>query len=437
MSTTNNAESVADTRRVEGPVLQDRTNTQISAAGLEEKDEEIARLNGLLRGFTKNRGRGRKSAHDPPSDHEGSEPARKKTKTSKQPLIKLDADFVDYGRTIARFIGAFTHIRDVIEYGTKADCEMSGDEAEPDERLAQSYKILWQKFPGFHEFLLKLTNRPDERRAVERHINSGIESVRGEDSATLKPRVFCWLLLDPNTPLDPPLTNLKLKSFRGFIHPVSARLLTPIYWVANETTYKEIADGLRCVTGKQFPRFIFPLAQVFPVGADEEDPVWLDVFDNALKGEVCLRSGKALFMGPESALEGDGYHKGRPGKASIIGMTTFTRRVICWVVTQVYFALSSKQEWNRKDGQFDYDEFFWTIDGLFDDEEWGQEIIALWNKVILGTVKPVAPTPTSSGRSDLEKLKALRAAKKLAAQAAPAAIPGNAAPAEPNVSSNP
>jgi hypothetical protein len=74
------------------------------------------------------------------------------------------------------------------------------------------------------------------------------------------------------------------------------------------------------------------------------------VLDNALKGEVPLRvwvlsvsemlltlhqAAKAIFMGPDAALEGDGYHKGRPGNASIIGLVTFTPRTIAWVVAQV------------------------------------------------------------------------------------------------------
>jgi hypothetical protein len=50
---------------------------------------------------------------------------------------------------------------------------------------------------------------------------------------------------------------------------------------------------------------------------------------------------------------------------------------------QIHFALSAKQEWHKKDGDFDYEEFFWTIYGLFDDEEWAEEIITLWNKWVL------------------------------------------------------
>lgn len=105
-------------------------------------------------------------------------------------------------------------------------------------------------------------------------------------------------------------------------------------------------------------------------------------------------------MGPEAALEGDGYHKGRPGNASIIGLLTFCPRTIAGVATQVrrvhqssitltgwnfqvYFGLSSKQEWYKTEGShFDYEEFFWTIYDLFDDEEWGKGIITLWNKYV-------------------------------------------------------
>ncbi|KAJ6562046.1 hypothetical protein B0H19DRAFT_1143419 [Mycena capillaripes] len=316
----------------------------------------------------------------------------------------------------------FTNIAHVIEYGTTADAAMSGDEGEVDPQLAEGYAILWQKFPGFREYLLKLTNHPLERRSIERYLNTGIEAVRSEDGNTLKFRMPKIVQKDKNTPLDPPLLDAKLKIHRGRAHPVFARLLMPIYWEAENVTIQEILEGEKQVTGKQLPRFIFPLDQVFPVGADVKDPVWLDVLDNALTGEVCLRSAKTIFMGPESAFECDGYHKGRAGKASIIGMTTFTKRTVCWVVTQVHFALSSKQEWHKMDGDFDYEDFYWTIYGLFEDEVFGQRIINLWNKVVLGKVQPrAAAAPEPAGPSHLEELLALRAARNLAAATDPPA----------------
>ncbi|KAJ7657071.1 hypothetical protein B0H17DRAFT_1213601 [Mycena rosella] len=272
---------------------------------------------------------------------------------------------------------------------------MSGDEGETDVKLNEAWGILWRKFPGFHELLLSLTNQPVVRRAIERQRHGGC-ALAGH--GTLKRRVPSWTNEDPKIPLDPPLPSLKEKC------------------EANEATYLEFTTGIRHLTGTQLPRFIFPLNQVFPVGEPPTDPAWAEVLDNALKGEIVLRSAKALFMGPESALEGDGYHKGKPGNAEIINLTTFNRPVCAGVVVQVYFSLSAKQEWHKNDGpHFNYEDLFWTIYGLFDNDKWGKEIIALWNKVVLGKAAGVQSAPAPSGPSHPEQLKAARAATALAA----------------------
>ncbi|KAF7371661.1 hypothetical protein MVEN_00021900 [Mycena venus] len=112
--------------------------------------------------------------------------------------------------------------------------------------------------------------------------------------------------------------------------------------------------------------------------------------------------------------------RGKPGNASIIGMKTFTLRIIAGVVTQVRFALSSKQDWNKMDGDFDYEEFFWTIHDLFDDQELADNIIQHWNKVVFGNPKPRTIGPAAvAGPSNLNKIKAARAAQKAATTAAP------------------
>jgi hypothetical protein len=47
---------------------------------------------------------------------------------------------------------------------------------------------------------------------------------------------------------------------------------------------------------------------------------------------------------------------------------------------QAYFALSSKQEWNKNDGDFDYEELYWHVHSLFDKKEAADKIIAHWDK---------------------------------------------------------
>ncbi|KAF8146801.1 hypothetical protein K438DRAFT_1780543 [Mycena galopus ATCC 62051] len=212
-------------------------------------------------------------------------------KKPKKPKPEADVDNIYYGRTIGRFLSPLTDIAEIIEYGTTGDAAMSDDEDEnePDARLAEAYSILWKQFPGFHEFLLKLTNKPVLRRAVEKQITAGMENARADDTSTLKSRIHLYLTKDPTVPLDPPLPSLKDKLHRGRAHPVFAKLLPPIQWEANDNTYTDLAQGVKIVNGKELPRFIFPLNQVFPVGADIHDPVWLDILENACKGEICLR----------------------------------------------------------------------------------------------------------------------------------------------------
>ncbi|KAJ7104786.1 hypothetical protein C8R44DRAFT_807885 [Mycena epipterygia] len=397
-----------------GPIpLQDSTNT--SPNQLAAMMKEIESLRGLVNGLTKKRGRGRKRARENDAENDEQDTTRTQKKKSKADPA---TDYVEYGRVIGRFLGPFVNIAKVVNYGITMDAAMSGDEGETDERLATAWKILWQKFPGFHEYLLSLSTEPVILRAVVAQITAGVEAVRQQDTSTVKAGTPRWLHKDPATPLDPPLINLKSKTHRGQAHPTFAQRLTPMEWAANESTYQDIVEGKKLPTGAHLPGFVFPLDQVFPVGVSLNDPIWLDVLSNALKGEIPLRAGKAIFMGPSADLEGDGYHKGRPGNAKIIGLVTFTPRVIAWVVTQVYFALSSKQEWGKKDGEhFDYEEFFWTIHDLFgDDEEWAKEIIAFWDRVVLGTVSQ-ATTAAESGPSTLAQLKAARAAAKHAAAA--------------------
>jgi hypothetical protein len=90
------------------------------------------------------------------------------------------------------------------------------------------------------------------------------------------------------------------------------------------------------IHGRQLPRYLFPIGQL-----DDETAL-----ENILKGEIILRvgvqhllclsttdqfsqCGKAILTGPESALQGDGHHKGRKPNARIMGMVSVMRRVVC------------------------------------------------------------------------------------------------------------
>ncbi|KAJ6608889.1 hypothetical protein B0H10DRAFT_2226386 [Mycena sp. CBHHK59/15] len=406
--------------------LRDRSNVSLSVATQEDKDQEIQNLKDVIRGMTKTRRRGRKRVRDHSTDDPADAPLASRSKTD-SPKVDPSTDYVHYGRIIARFVGPFVSVSHVVDYGLTIDSAMSGDEEENiDEKLFESWKIMWSKFPGFHEYMLKLSSEPVVRRTLCKQacpiftfalyisdsvqMNAGMERARSDDTSTLKHRILRWVLKNPKEEeLSPAIPYSKIKATRGWQHPVLASLLCPLEWPDIQSTYDKIKLGELQLDAKQLPRFLFPIGQ-----QDDETAL-----GNVMKGEVLLRSAKAILMGPDSALECDGFHKGREGNASIIRMTTVTLRAICWVGVQVYFALSSKQEWSKTDGDFDYEEFFWALLALFEDEEATQDIIDLWNKVVFGAVaKPVTDseiTVADSSLTHLEHLKAARAASRLPA----------------------
>ncbi|KAJ7782606.1 hypothetical protein B0H14DRAFT_3507172 [Mycena olivaceomarginata] len=259
----------------------------------------------------------------------------------------------------------------------------------------------------------------------------GLKGVHSDNTVTLKHKIPEWLTKD-KAALVPPLELLKSKAYHGFTHPVFAKLLTLM------ETWMDILDGTRHIKSDHLLAFLFLLHQEFPVKIEDlEDNTWIMVLDNALKGEVPLQAwvvsvtgmlltlhqaAKVIFMGPDATLEGNRYHKGCPGNASIIGLVTFTPWTIMRVVVQVYFALLSKQDWYKTEGDhFSYKKFFWMICSLFDDKEWGNKIIALWNKLVLGTIKVAALVAAACGPSSLERVKAVHIHKCTAV--APASNP--------------
>ncbi|KAJ7660954.1 hypothetical protein DFH06DRAFT_1472187 [Mycena polygramma] len=102
--------------------------------------------------------------------------------------------------------------------------------------------------------------------------------------------------------------------------------------------------------------------------------------------------------------------------AQRLASTSFTDRVIAGIACQVRFNLSSMQTWNRHDGHFNYEEFFWRIVDLFKNEEFAARTIALYNRVVLGNASGLAPaasasTGTAPALTHLERLQAARAAR--------------------------
>ncbi|KAJ6563283.1 hypothetical protein DFH09DRAFT_1082343 [Mycena vulgaris] len=134
------------------------------------------------------------------------------------------------------------------------------------------------------------------------------------------------------------------------------------------------------------------------------------------EGEPCLQPpasqvfiypvAERMLMGPASALQGDGWHQGKPGNAVVIDLKTFTGRIIAYIACQVRFNLSSQSQWNKLDGHFDYQVFFWHLSSVVLDNAAG--------------ISPAVTPSASSGMTHLQRLQASRAATDARAAAAEA-----------------
>ncbi|KAJ7692016.1 hypothetical protein B0H16DRAFT_1752117 [Mycena metata] len=362
-----------------GTPLSETTNTSgdgqdVAQDSLQTLRAELDAMKGLVAGFTKRtRSRKRKRRASSDSDVENDAPTSNKAKSSTVP----EQDFASHGRMIMRFLGPFENIEDIITHGLRVDTALVGDEVAveslADARLTESWTIFHQKVPGFHSLMLANHANLDVIHSISRKINTGMEGARSDDTGTLKPRILGWTAEDLAPDAKITIMTSASKATRAADPAVFALLLPLEHKAEFPDPLAAFQSGDFEITGRKYPCFLFPFGQ----------PNDETALDTILEGPIMLRCSKALLMGPSSALQGDGFHQGKPGNASLIGLKMFTKRVIAYIACQVRFNLSSLQNWNRIDGEFDYEEFFWLIVKLFDDGPFAKKTIALYNRMRL------------------------------------------------------
>ncbi|KAJ6449115.1 hypothetical protein C8R45DRAFT_1045309 [Mycena sanguinolenta] len=149
--------------------------------------------------------------------------------------------------------------------------------------------------------------------------------------------------------------------------------------------------------------------------------------DGLFEGHLIPRVGKCILQGPSSALKPPGAHRGERGNAAKIGACVVTPRLMGYFAIQTVFAISGIETWRQVDGNFDYEEFYWTVVSLFEDGD-NAHILENFNHQIFGSATGKTTTSTRTQNSeeeeedDLAAYEALRAAKRarLAEEAAAA-----------------
>ncbi|KAJ7848405.1 hypothetical protein B0H13DRAFT_1906757 [Mycena leptocephala] len=193
---------------------------------------------------------------------------------------------------------------------------LKAEESAPGRYSSRGRRARGRKFPGFHELMLKNYKNLELIQSVYREMNKGMEGARSDATGTLKQRILS--LLDENPqPGTKVVVNTEVSEATRDKDPKVAVLLLPLEYNGLSDPWESIASGDLDLNSRQLPNFLFPFDQLDDISA----------LETILTGPVILRH--------PSALEGDGFHQGKPGVASIIALRSFTDRVIAGVGCQV------------------------------------------------------------------------------------------------------
>ncbi|KAM6491792.1 hypothetical protein JOM56_007666 [Amanita muscaria] len=129
------------------------------------------------------------------------------------------------------------------------------------------------------------------------------------------------------------------------------------------------------INAKDLPTYLY----------DEDIPFDEENFDiGACRGHLIVRVYRHIFCGPKNAFAL--AKTGMRCKSKIYGQKGVTSRTIAYVAVQIYFTLSSADEWTQLIGKFDLQELFDAILGLFEEDEesgWTEETVKWWNKCVV------------------------------------------------------
>lgn len=275
-------------------------------------------------------------------------------------------------------------------------------------RLLRSWQLLCAIIPDCKEAMVEALQKKRLRQGPITAIKAGSNSARQDDTALLKERALDYINVDASVPISPPLplNANSLKSIRGWNHPATARLLTPMEYEANEQTFLDIKTGKLRATADQWPRFLYPDNHVY-------NPI--KEIEGLFMGHYVLRVIKHIYMSRSSALQGPGFHKGKAPVAVRIGMTTCTARAIAYACVQGRVAISDIPEWNNVDRHFNLVEFYWNIVEVLEMDS-NAHILKFFDEQLFGTRIHQNDTRSSASSSNNRISAAQRMARQMAAE---------------------
>ncbi|KAG1777612.1 hypothetical protein EV702DRAFT_1197231 [Suillus placidus] len=303
--------------------------------------------------------------------------------------------YVAKGRAIRRVVALFDSIDDLVAENDRRFEANDPDTTIEQDRLQIGYSTLARTLPWFYKKGSEMEY--EEYSHMLKMLRQGADSARGDDTSKLKTLILEWVnrefklvsLIDPDD-----------KISCGFTHDVCGRLLCPaeLDWTNPEAGIRNRSDGY-IITDLSFPAYLY----------DKYTTKLDDLEEGLFKGKILIQGYKAVFTSPSSAKDvdsdGDGADvisnnqrakkslsgiKVKKHVAQIIQMEKVTPRSIAYIACQVRFALSSVTSWRSMDGDFDYEQFWWTIVDFFEKAP-GQEarrrvdkLLEWWTRKVFG-----------------------------------------------------
>ncbi|KIJ26192.1 hypothetical protein M422DRAFT_272768 [Sphaerobolus stellatus SS14] len=292
----------------------------------------------------------------------------------------------EWGRKLAGMVDAFSVPGHIFAVGIKFENAKNAGEIPTEDSVAPEHRALLNSYQLFMEHIVELdtyiaeigqvTDAPLQQRLMKDlyiYLRNGQDASRNDDTAVIKDGIVA--MLRSEFPTECEGLKKKDKSNRGFIHHLTARLLTPPGVDFTDTvSAKDIESGKIPRDPEDTPLFLYENYYCNP----------FDEFEGFLKSPLLTKAFKAIYIGPSSWDPDDPSKSKRSSKASIGNMQKVTGRTITYIAMLVHFVLSDDLTLNKEasPGSFDYGAFFWNITSFFEDKELADlaaETLQWWN----------------------------------------------------------
>ncbi|OSD02377.1 hypothetical protein PYCCODRAFT_1390008 [Trametes coccinea BRFM310] len=266
-------------------------------------------------------------------------------------------------RTLPRHVGTCVNYAYVLTEGLHRNGQWERDEIEqqvptwdPWWEVFVYFDIICKQFPGLHDHMRDLRERPELVGQLARWMNSVAGKARGDDISRLKDKIISLAKLADTS-------GLEAKTSRGFKHPETGRMLCPIKLLddfdANPEKFcrmvRDRKEGHPRVGGGDYPLFMYDMKAYVPG----------KLKPGFLKSKFLVDCAKVVFTGPSSTSAPDseltGRSKGKPPICRTLNMTSINFISIVYIAILARFCLNSQSEWQERDIDFSSEEFMCNV----------------------------------------------------------------------------